>query len=265
MDDPLPAYLTPEFLDDFKILPNSFYSPDAPEKFEAFILRWGTHVVKSAKFGGKFSMKRTTKNDGTVKVEDFQRETQNEFDRVTASSYGKASQETASGDQDTKASVSGGSGGNSASASGAGRVISKFDNNTEQTNDATSATAQQQAQGGSGITEDKKKISFDQMTITAEGGSHLVAAAMSDIYSPSFKETLKQWLESVPKYPKPFDMHFQPLSDMLYGLTNQFIDKECQKQCYATVGEIDPSLLEGKGENIDLNFVVQAVFLLITI
>jgi len=54
MDDPLPEYLTPEFLDDFKILPTSFYMPDAPEKFQLFIQRWGTHVVKSVKLGGKF-------------------------------------------------------------------------------------------------------------------------------------------------------------------------------------------------------------------
>ena len=54
MDDPLPEYLTPEFLDDFKILPTSFYMPDGPEKFQLFIQRWGTHVVKSVKLGGKF-------------------------------------------------------------------------------------------------------------------------------------------------------------------------------------------------------------------
>ena len=87
MDDPSPAYLTPEFLDDFKILPDSFYRPDAPEKFGLFLARWGTHVVRSAKFGAKFSMKKTTINDGSVKIDDFKRETQNEFDRVTSASY----------------------------------------------------------------------------------------------------------------------------------------------------------------------------------
>jgi len=38
-------------------------------------------------------MKRTSRNEGKVKIEDFQRETQAEFDRVVASSYGKGTQE----------------------------------------------------------------------------------------------------------------------------------------------------------------------------
>jgi len=43
---------------------------------------------------------------------------------------------------------------------------------------------------------------MDQMFIDVEGGSHVIASAISDLYSPSFKEDLKQWLESVPKFPK---------------------------------------------------------------
>ena len=82
MDFVEPGYLTPEFLDDFKILPTTFYSPDSPEKFESFIARWGTHMVKSVKLGGKFSMKRTSENTGETSVSDFQASTQAEFDKV---------------------------------------------------------------------------------------------------------------------------------------------------------------------------------------
>lgn len=78
------------------MLPTSFYTPDAPEKFELFIQRWGTHLVKSVKLGGKFKMTRTVKNDGTVKVDDFQRETQNEFERVTGSVYASKYQKKSS-------------------------------------------------------------------------------------------------------------------------------------------------------------------------
>lgn len=41
-----PNYLAPEFLNDFRALPDSFYRPDAPERYDFFIRRWGTHVVK---------------------------------------------------------------------------------------------------------------------------------------------------------------------------------------------------------------------------
>ena len=43
-----PNYLAPEFLNDFRALPDSFYRPDAPERFDFFIRRWGTHVVKGS-------------------------------------------------------------------------------------------------------------------------------------------------------------------------------------------------------------------------
>ena len=107
LDNPLPQYFTPEFLDDFKILPESFYSPAAPERFEEFITRWGTHVVKSVMLGGKFSMKRTAKNRGEVKIEDFQRETQAEFERVTASSYAHKEMDQAGNDNTKGGSVTG--------------------------------------------------------------------------------------------------------------------------------------------------------------
>ena len=95
IDQPQPKYFTPDFLDEFRMLPGSFYTPDAPEKFELFIQRWGTHLVKSVKLGGKFKMTRTVKNDGSVLIDDFQRETQNEFERVTGAVYADKAQNKA--------------------------------------------------------------------------------------------------------------------------------------------------------------------------
>ena len=46
LDEISPNTIIPEFLDDFKILPTSFYTPDSPKMFDDFIKRWGTHVVK---------------------------------------------------------------------------------------------------------------------------------------------------------------------------------------------------------------------------
>jgi hypothetical protein len=59
---------------------------------------------------------------------------------------------------------------------------------------------------------------MDQMFIDVEGGSHIIASIISDIYSPNFKNGLAQWLESIPAFPKPFNMQFTPLSEMLEGL-----------------------------------------------
>ena len=62
LQNPKPGYFVPKFLDEFRMLPNSLYSPFAAEKFASFILTWGTHLVTSVKLGGKFKMTRTVKD-----------------------------------------------------------------------------------------------------------------------------------------------------------------------------------------------------------
>jgi len=49
--------------------------------------------------------------------------------------------------------------------------------------------------------------------------------------APSFKSTLKLWLESIPDYPKPFDWSFVPLTEVLSRFTTTFLDEECVSQC----------------------------------
>ena len=76
-------------------------------------------------------------------------------------------------------------------------------------NQGGSAQTSSQQEAGNSVTSDKTSSKSDQMFINVEGGSHLIAAIISDIYSPNFKQNLGLWLESVPEYPKPFDMTFQ--------------------------------------------------------
>ena len=97
------------------------------------------------------------------------------------------------------------------------------------------------------------------MRIKAEGGSHLIAAALGDLYSPGFKRDLKNWLKSVPQYPKPFDMQFVPLTDVLDDMAGKFVDEECRKQCFdLTVRSGD----EAGTTNIVAPEMVQKIFLL---
>ena len=168
-----PNYLAPEFLNDFRALPDSFYRPDAPERFDFFIRRWGTHIVKAVNIGGKFTMRRTARNEGTVSVDDLQQSSQQEFDRITATNYGKNVQEESSKDFEFGISASGGapSGAFSASASFG---MSENDRNTNQSNEDTAKTTAEnnlQQSASSQITSDKKRTSYDQMIIEVEGGS----------------------------------------------------------------------------------------------
>ncbi len=63
--------LDPEFLVDFLFLPESYFYPNAPEKFESFIQRYGTHVIASAKFGGEFKIMHTMRKSKTSSIDKF--------------------------------------------------------------------------------------------------------------------------------------------------------------------------------------------------
>ena len=52
-------------------------------------------------------------------------------------------------------------------------------------------------------------------TIIALGGSHEVASILSDAYAPTFKSDFKEWLVSIPKYPKPFLFQVGPITGLL--------------------------------------------------
>ena len=76
----------------------------------------------------------------------------------------------------------------------------------------SSVGAKKSTKGGSYSRQQSKTTST---TIIAQGGSHDVASILSDAYSPTFKSEFKEWLVSIPKYPKPF--HFQVSTQLSTG------------------------------------------------
>jgi hypothetical protein len=71
LDQINPWNIDPEFLVDFLFLPDSYFYADAPEKFQNFIIRYGTHVIVSAKFGGEFKIMHTMRKSKTSNIEKF--------------------------------------------------------------------------------------------------------------------------------------------------------------------------------------------------
>ena len=63
----------------------------APQKFQDFILRYGTHYVKAAKFGGQFKVVKQKEFTGETNVADFRKETQGEFNSIVGSGSAEAS------------------------------------------------------------------------------------------------------------------------------------------------------------------------------
>ena len=79
--------------------------------FQDFIDRWGTHVVKSANFGGRLQFIKTATDNGDVDISEFHQETQKTFEKLSANSYMKQTQDESSTDVSVAASASGSAGG----------------------------------------------------------------------------------------------------------------------------------------------------------
>ena len=77
-----PNYMESDFLNSFLNRPQSFFSPRAPQKFQRFIQKFGTHYVKAAKFGGSFKVIKTRKITSTADISDFRKEIQKEMNKI---------------------------------------------------------------------------------------------------------------------------------------------------------------------------------------
>ena len=73
-------------------MPDSYYAIGASRKFQDFILRWGTHYVKSAKFGGQLTVKKTAKQTTKLSTEEFASLAQESLKAMTSSLHNEYKQ-----------------------------------------------------------------------------------------------------------------------------------------------------------------------------
>lgn len=143
---------------------------------EEFIQRWGTHYIKSSKFGGQLQIRKFMDATDVSNKKEFAVEMEMEF-KTLFSSVG------------AKSSTSGG----------------------EYTRNQSKTTS---------------------TTIIALGGSHEVASVLSDAYSPTFKNEFKDWLVSIPKYPKPFLFQVSPITNLVnFRMRDLFPDEKVNWGC----------------------------------
>lgn len=76
----------------------------------------------------------------------------------------------------------------------------------------SSAGAKKSSSGGESSRSQTKTSST---TVIALGGSQKIATILSDAYSPTFKNEFKDWLLSIPQYPKPFHFQVGMITDLL--------------------------------------------------
>ncbi|XP_035698852.1 uncharacterized protein LOC118431702 [Branchiostoma floridae] len=88
LDEITPDTLSLPFLRDFLSLPKNFIVGQA--KLQKFIIRYGTHYIKSAKFGGSFRLFKTQEASKTGSIEDFSVQAQSSYNSLFFNAAGHA-------------------------------------------------------------------------------------------------------------------------------------------------------------------------------
>lgn len=86
-----------------------------------------------------------------------------------------------------------------------------------------SAGAKSSTEGGA---ESRELNKFTSTSVIAQGGSQEIATILSDVYSPNFKQSFKEWLQSIPAYPKAFRFLLGTIADLVNFRANDLFAGE---------------------------------------
>ena len=93
----------------------------------------------------------------------------------------------------------------------------------------SSASAKLNTEGGESQKEEQK---FTSTSVFAQGGSHEIAAVLSDVYSPTFKGDFKEWLKSIPAYPKAYNFFLGTIADLVnFRAHDLFLEEKVDWGC----------------------------------
>eukprot|EP00058_Branchiostoma_floridae_P021794 XP_002607284.1 hypothetical protein BRAFLDRAFT_88232 [Branchiostoma floridae] len=191
MDDVTPDRLNVGFLRDFISLPESYFSPGAEIIFQNFYLRWGTHYIKSAKFGGQLKIIKTKQATKDLSMSEFATRAEADW-KMTMSTFSALATQTKSSswwhEHETKTE--------SKEAKGQAASDSESQANREQQKQASSQE-------------------YSNEMLVVQGGDQKIAAAITEMYTTALTTELKDWLESINAYPKPFSFVLRPVPDLL--------------------------------------------------
>ncbi|XP_019616275.1 PREDICTED: uncharacterized protein LOC109463839 [Branchiostoma belcheri] len=104
LDEVTPDSLSLAFLRDFLSLPKNFINGKA--KLQEFIIRYGTHYIKSAKFGGSFRLFKTQEASKTSTLSDFSIQAQASYNGMFSAGGHYGRQESSEQSSSSKSSSS---------------------------------------------------------------------------------------------------------------------------------------------------------------
>eukprot|EP00058_Branchiostoma_floridae_P021020 XP_002606510.1 hypothetical protein BRAFLDRAFT_91906 [Branchiostoma floridae] len=191
MDDVKPADLNLAFLWDFLRLPVSYFSIGADTKFQNFILRYGTHYIQSAKFGGQLKIIKTKEASSDLSVRAFSERAQTDWKKTFSTFSAEASM--------TKSSS----------------WFHKHETKEESENSEGEASQDTEKTSQDSQTEQTSSFEFSNELMVVQGGDQQIAAAITEMYTSSLNTELKAWLDSIKDYPKAFSFVMNPITAAL--------------------------------------------------
>jgi hypothetical protein len=197
LDSSTPTDLSSTFVKDFIALPTSYYKIGADIKLQDFVLRYGTHYVKSAKFGGKLDVFKKSTVDSKMSQSQFASTAETEFSSMMATLKSSFRQS-----EEVKAKV------NAWTLSGSATKSRQEENQSSgEKNEQSRNTAEASKSGN----QQSSRSEFIETTIQVVGGEPEIAASIMEFYTPAFKGRFLEWLKSIQDYEKPYEMTFGPI------------------------------------------------------
>ena len=72
----------------------------------------------------------------------------------------------------------------------------------------------------------RKQTKTTSTSVVAHGGSQHIASILSDVYSRTFKTEFKEWLQTIPDYPKAFRFQIGSITELLNFRADDLIQDE---------------------------------------
>ncbi|XP_078668039.1 uncharacterized protein LOC144909744 isoform X1 [Branchiostoma floridae x Branchiostoma belcheri] len=177
-------------LRDFLKLPKSYFNIGADRMYNNYILRWGTHYITSAMFGGQLKIIKTKQVTDDTSIESFAMAAQTEYKKMLSTYSAKETM--------TKSSS----------------WFHEHETKNEQESSSGSATADTTAETSVGETARRNKMEFSSEQMRVQGGDQKIAGAITDLYTTSFANDLVDWLDSIEEFPKAFEFTMKPIADL---------------------------------------------------
>ena len=83
--------------------------------------------------------------------------------------------------------------------------------------------------------QQREQVKTSSTSIMAQGGSQEIASILSDAYSPTFKTEFKEWLQSIPRYPKAFKFLMGSIVDLVNFRSHDLFPDEKVSNCFKMI------------------------------